>query len=45
MREMFRRRALVAVVVAIAMGTAACSPGAKWNAPGETPDPQEWVPA
>ena len=39
MREMFRRRALVAVVVAIAMGTAACSPGAKWNAPGETPDP------
>jgi lipoprotein-anchoring transpeptidase ErfK/SrfK len=39
MRKMFRRKGLIAAVVALAMGAAACSPGAKWNAPGETPDP------
>jgi lipoprotein-anchoring transpeptidase ErfK/SrfK len=35
------RRLLIAgtVAVALVVGLAGCSPGAKWNAPGETPDP------
>jgi lipoprotein-anchoring transpeptidase ErfK/SrfK len=38
-RRAFGRKVLISAVVALAMGAAACSPGAKWNAPGETPDP------
>jgi lipoprotein-anchoring transpeptidase ErfK/SrfK len=39
MRKVKARRILIAAAVALAMGATACSPGAKWNAPGETPDP------
>jgi len=39
MRKVLTAVVTVSATIALALGAVGCSPGATWNAPGETPDP------